>query len=121
MSSSATTPPAASTAAAWYAALDPGASRTGTAPIASAISRQVRGELVVALDRDRRAVERRERPVEVRERDERVERAGLRPGRHRRLEHLRAEQPAGVDHRLARVQAEAARERLDDVVRARRA
>ena len=46
-----------------------------------------------------------------------MERARLGPGRHGRLEHLRAEQPAGVDHRLARVQAEAARERLDDIVR----
>ena len=73
--------------------LRPGASRTGTAPIASAISARCAARLLVALDGDRRAVEGRERPVEVRERDERVERAGLRPGRHRRLEHLRPSSP----------------------------
>ena len=48
------------------------------APIASAMSASMRGQLVVALDRDRRAVERGDRPLRVGERDQRVERA--RPG-----------------------------------------
>ena len=43
-----------------------------------------RGELVVALDRDRRPVEGRDRPLRVGERDERMERADLRAGGHRR-------------------------------------
>ncbi len=64
-----------------------------------------RGELVVALDRDRRAVERRDRPLRVGERDQRMERADLRPGRHRRGEHLGVERAARVDHGLAAVHA----------------
>ena len=53
----------------------PGARRTGVAPTASAISASRSSELVVALDRDRRPVERGDRPLEVGEGDERVERA----------------------------------------------
>ena len=85
VSSSATTPPAASTAAAWYAAFDPGASRTGTAPIASAISARCAASSSSPSIAIVAPCERRERAVEVRERDQRVERAGLGPGRHRRL------------------------------------
>ena len=46
---------------------------------------EVRRQLVVALDRDRRAREGRERAVEVGEGDQRVERAGLRARRQGRL------------------------------------
>ena len=74
-------------------------------------------ELVVALDRDRRPVERRDRALRVGERDERVERPELRAGRAGRLEHLRAEHARGVDQRLAAVQAQLAGEALDGVVR----
>ena len=47
------------------------------APTASAISASSVGELVVALDRDGRAVERGDGPLGVGERDERMERADL--------------------------------------------
>ena len=77
---------------------------------------QHRREVVVALDRDGRAVERGDRPFRVGERDERVERADLRPGRHRRSEDLGAERPARMDHGLAAVHPDLAGERPDRVV-----
>ena len=77
---------------------------------------QHRRQLVVALDGDRRAVERRDRPFRVGEGDERMEGAGLGPGRHRRGEDLRPERAAGVDHRLAAVHPERAGQRRHDVV-----
>ena len=78
---------------------------------------QEAGQLVVALDGDRRAVEGRDRPLRVGEGDERVERPDLRAGGHGRFEDLGAERPAGVDHRLAAVQPERLRQRRDRVVR----
>ena len=48
-------------------------------------------------------------PARVGERDERMERADLRPGRHRRREDLGTERAARVDHRLAAVQPQARR------------
>ena len=73
-------------------------------------------ELVVALDRDGRAVERGDGALRVGERDERMERADLRPGRHRRREDLGAEQAARVDDRLPAVQPEVAGHGADGVV-----
>ncbi len=72
---------------------------------------QHRRQLVVALDGDRRAVERRDRPFRVGEGDQRMEGADLGPGRHRRGEDLRPERAAGVDHRLAAVHPERAGQR----------
>ena len=109
-------PPAARTAAAWYAALEPGASRTAVAPTRSAIWRQQRRELVVALDRDGGAPERGDRPFRVGEGDQRMEPADLGPGGHRRLQDLGAQGAAGVDHGLAAVHPDPPRHRLDGVV-----
>ena len=77
-------------------------------------------QLVVALDRDRRAVERRDRSLRVGERNERVERADLGAGRHRGSEDGRVERSARVGHRLAAVHPEPAGNGRDRVVRVRR-
>ena len=76
-----------------------------------------RGQLVVTLDRDRCPVQRGDRPVDVRERDQRMEGPRLRPRRHRRIQRLRPEKPAGVDHRLPPVQPELPGDLCDRVVR----
>ena len=73
-------------------------------------------QLLVALHGDGRAAKRLDRSLHVRERHERMERADLGPGGHRRGEHLGPEQPARVDHRLPAVHAQAACERGDRVV-----
>ena len=77
---------------------------------------QQRCQLVVALDRHGRPVERGDRPLHVREGDQRMERADLRPGGHRRGEDLGPERAAGVDHRLAAVHPQRGGQRADDVV-----
>ena len=69
------------------------------------------GQLVIALDRDGRAVERRDSAFRVGEGDQRVERADLGPGGHGRGEDLGPERAAGVDHRLAAVHPERAGQR----------
>ena len=89
----------------------------GDPPIASAMSARCAASSSSPSIAIVAPVERRERPVEVGERDQRVERAGLRSGPERRRQHLRAEQSAGVDERLAGVQAQAAGDRGDRVVR----
>ena len=73
------------------------------------MSRKERGELVVTLDGDRRAMERGDGALRVGERDERMERAELRAGGAGGFEDLGAEHAGGVDQRLAAVQAELAR------------
>ncbi len=74
-------------------------------------------ELVIALDRDRRAVEGRHRTLEIGECDERMERSDLSSRRHRGREGLGPEQSAGMDHRLAAVHVDRARDRGDRIVR----
>ena len=86
------------------------------APTRSAISDEQGRQLVVALDGDGRPMERGDRPFRVGEGHERVERTDLRAGRHRRLQDLRPERTARVDHRLAAVHADAGRQRRDHVV-----
>ena len=74
------------------------------------------GQLIVALDRDRGAVERLDGTLRVGERDQRMERPDLGAGRHGRGEDLGPERTAGVDHRLAAVHPERPGERRDRVV-----
>ena len=76
-----------------------------------------RGQLVVALDGDRRAVEVGHGPLGVRERDQRVERPDLGPGGLRRQQDVGVERSARVDHGLAAVQAQTRGQRGDGVVR----
>ena len=64
--------------------LRPGCQSDGSRPDRLGHVGQQRGQLVVALDRDRRPMERGDRPFRVGERDQRMERADLRPGGHRR-------------------------------------
>ena len=97
-------------------AFAPGASRTGRAPIASAMSAEERRRAGRRPRGDRRAAQGGDGPFGVGERDERMERPDLGPGRHRRREHLGAERAARVDDRLAAVQPEARRQRGDGVV-----
>ena len=78
---------------------------------------QQAAKLVVALDRDGRPAEGVHGPLQVGEGDERMEGARLGPGRHRRRQDVRPQRAAGVDHGLAAVQPDAARERLQRVVR----
>ena len=87
------------------------------APSARGHRAEHRRQLVVGLDRDGGPVERLDGPLGVGERDERVERADLGPGRHRRRQDLGAQGAAGVDHGLPAVHPEAAGERPDHIVR----
>ena len=99
-------PPAASTAAAWYAAFPPGGSRTGCAPMSQARSAEEAEQRLVALERHGRAAQRGDRSVHVGEGHQRVEARRTRAGRLRRVEHGRRQRAAGMDDALAAVEAQ---------------